>query len=292
MDRVSRRFALMAIGVFGVLSLIALVPSAMAANGNVSMNQLAEDAEGNLKPQAFHLLVLNEAQTDLLSANDPNHAAEYDFVLGPSYKLNPDWTLAAKFPFKQELTGYERVLAEDAKMALSHVPISLNRYQKIMASTAVRIPLSDESRNIDTMYVGGQIGAELDNDLSPLGFKNVSLNYTAVLGRNFYQYTQSAAGYGNIVYDFSQRADLNYQFLPRWSVTGTGKYITGMDYMNTITGKFEIDEELDYQIAKAWSAGVGHSNSADVLQPDGHDSNFAVYNPYTSTVFGVLSFTY
>ena len=113
--------------------------------------------KGNPQPQAFHLLVLNEAQTDLLSANDPNHAAEYDFVLGPSYKLNPDWTLAAKFPFKQELTGYERVLAEDAKVALSHIPISLNRYQKIMASTAVRIPLSDESRNIDTMYVGGRL---------------------------------------------------------------------------------------------------------------------------------------
>jgi len=255
----------MAIGVFGVLSLIALVPSAMAANGNVSMNQLAEGAEDNPKPQAFHLLVLNEAATDLLSSNDPNHAAEYDFVLGPSYKLNSDWTLAAKFPFKKELTGYERALAEDAKMALSHVPIALNPYQKIMASTAVRIPLSDESRNIDTMYVGGQIGAELDNDLGALGLKNVSLNYTAVLGRNFYQYTQSAAGYG---------------------------YIAGMDYSNNITGKFEMDEELDYQIAKAWSAGVGHSNSADVLQPDGHDSNFAVYNPYTSTVFGVLSFTY
>ena len=264
----------------------------MAANGNVSMNQLAEDAEDNSKPQAFHLLVLNEAQTDLLSASDPNHAAEYDLVLGPSYKLNPDWTLAAKFPFKQELSGYERVLAEDAKIALSHVPLTLNPYQKILASTAVRIPLSDESRNIDTMYVGGQVGAELDNDLGAVGLKNVSLNYTAVLGRNFYQYTQSAAGYGNIVYDFSQRADLNYQFLPRWSVTGTGKYIAGMDYSNNITGKFEVDEELDYQIAKAWSAGIGHSNSADVLQPDGHDSNFAVYNPYTSTVFGVLSFTY
>jgi hypothetical protein len=277
---------------FVFVSLISSTTTWASDSSALTSSAIAQDVKPEEKTSPFGLAAITSLQSSLRNTNDPDYSAETDLILAPSYRLNEEFKLTAKFSFKQELSGYQRALADDGKVGIAMSPFVFNPFMKLTPSTAIRIPLSDASRNQDTMRVGGQVAGSLANDLAAVGLKGLMLTYTLSAGRNLYQYMTSSTGNGNIEYDVNHRVDLAYQVTDRISFAGVGKYLTGLDYSSNWTAHFELDEELDYQLAKAWSLGVGHTNAADALNSDGHSTNVQFYNPYTSAVYGSLSFTY
>jgi len=197
-----------------------------------------------------------------------------------------------------------------------HNAIALNPYLKFTPSVGIRIPMSEQSLDYDSMYTGAQLGVELDLDGAALGIRRLSLSYIGSLGRNFYRYTQSASGgiltapnapvladgtapspasspeLINIEYDLKNILLASYQISSAFSFTETGLLIEGYDFSGNIRGNFQLCEELDYQLAQQVSVGVGFVNGGDVLMPDGQSSNVQIYNPNSSNVYGSVILTY
>jgi hypothetical protein len=301
--------------------------SASDPTGGASTDDSSSGGSGAVSaPKRLSLLGISNTTSGLQSTSDPSYSAESDFNLITVYKFSDDYFLTGNFGFRKELTGLDRVLGQDGLVGIAHTGIPLDRFIKLTPSSAIRIPISDQSRNENTMYGGVQASLKFDMDGALLGVKRLSLTYIATLGRNFYEYQQASSGTVlstpnatsslpqtgfatsgsggglppgtaspdqiNIEYDLKNVALVNYQLSERFSLLETGIYILGYDYYGNTRGNFEMSEELDYQVAKQINVGIGFSNGGDVLKPDGQSSNVEIYNPNSANVYASIILTY
>lgn len=294
-------------------------PPAFAVTASDGLGQISSDESGTTGQKGakdLSLLGFWNTMSGLQSTSDTNYSAESDFNLVAVYKLSDSYSLMGSFGFRKELTQQMRLLGQDGVVGVMHNPIQLGSYVRFTPSAGIRVPMSQQSLDYDSMYAGAQAGVQLDFSGKAIGVGRLSLTYIGTVGRDFYQYTQAQSGgilsapnapvldgsapqaggpspaLINIEYDLKSIALLSYQLSNKFSLTETGIYLAGYDFDGDIRSNFEICEELDYQLARQIGLGVGFSNGGNVLMPDGQSSNVQIYNPNSSNVYGSVVLSY
>jgi hypothetical protein len=302
-------------------SLLFFAKPALATSTGDSFGDVSSDSEGSATQKTvkdLSLMGLWTTMSGLQSRSDTNYSAETDFNLLGSYKLSSDYSLTGNFGLRKELSQQQRLLGQDGLVGVTHSAFVINPYMKFTPSMGVRIPISEQSSDYDSMYGGVQASGRIDFAGAAVGIKRASFTYIGTVGRDFYQYNQALSGgiigapnapapagsvgapvsggtspdQINIEYDFRNVALLNYQFTDALSFTETGIYVAGYDFDDVVHGNFQFTEEVDYQLAKQVTVGLGFSNGGNMLGPDGQSSNVEIYNPNSASVYGSLILTY
>ena len=257
-----------------------------------TVTQTTAKAADKPADKRLSLLGFLSTQSGLQHTDDPNYSAETDFTLLPSYKISDSYSVIGAFGFKQELTQQQRILGSNGMLGIGHKAIKLNPFISFSPSVGMGIPISDQSRNVDTMYTSGIGMVSLSLDGAGIGVKPLSVVYYGTASRTFYQYYSAADGKTNIEYELKHTGWITYGFTDKLSYMQTLIYAQGWNYLGNTTGKFEFDEELDYQLVKGIALGVGVSNSGDVQAANKQDSNVDIYNPNSASIYGSLILKY
>ncbi len=221
-----------------------------------------------------------------------DYSASQDVDLTTSYKFPTIVSLALDLNLSREYTGEGLTKVGDGYLRANFSALNLSNGLKLSADLINQLPLSEDSRDRSSLYTATTLRPNLSADLSELNIKGLSVVYRVGFTRYIHQFTTSTTGASNNQYSISNRIDVMYSFLEKYSATLINNFSTTWSYAQRQRNSFSFRQELGFDITNKFSAQLGHSNQAGSLKADGRSSNVALFNETTSSVYTGVSYVY
>jgi hypothetical protein len=86
--------------------------------------------------------------------------------------------------------------------------------------------------------------------------------------------------------------ELDISPVHRLTLASTFTRASGWTYAGNLTNLFQLGEEIDYELRPNLIAMLGYANGGNLLKANGIDSNFALFNSESSSVYGALDYRF
>ena len=240
-------------------------------------------------PQNFHLKLNLSRSTSLVDYHDGTRSDSMDYELTPSYKIRAG-TFFAALTYSQDLRDNQGDSNDAGDIPVSFtMPGWKNKSYALNYTVSVLAPVSKKSVKRDELQTA--ISGKVSFAFSPEDGQGFSWSTGVSLGQNFHSYEEDINGSILNKYSSNQTLVLGYT-LNDWSFGFTGINRTRMTYQSNVKSTFELIEEIEYAVNDGIAVALGHTNSGSPLKPNGVDSNVALVDEDTSTVYGSLTLTY
>ena len=240
--------------------------------------------------RAWSILGSMQISSNIHETHSADYSADMTSFIRPSFKIGEYASIDARFAVTKQLTGDRFTLLDDLPVSLRILGLTLSPTIKYYPSLTLIAPMSTLSRNEKSLILGTQLGQRLV--FNELFTKRLDAYYGLSLARNFYRYATSFPGESNTLYSVSNLVSLSYTLTDPLSFWVNGSQALGWTSGGSPKTKYELSEELWYQINETLSAAIGHSNGGSAFKENGRDLNIAVFNGNTSLVYGSLTYKY
>ena len=240
-------------------------------------------------PQNFHMKLAVARNTSLVDFHDGTRTDSMDYELTPSYKIAAG-TFSAALTYTQDLRDKQNGDSDAGDIPLSFtLPGWKNKTYSVNYTLTALAPVSKKSVKRDELQTA--ISGKISLGYSQEDQQGLSWGAGFSLGQNFHSYEEDINGAILNKYSSNQTLLLGYA-LGDWSLAFTGINRTRMTYQNNVKSTFELIEEIEYAVNESIAFTLGHTNSGTPLKPNGVDSNVALVDEDTSTVYGSLTLNY
>jgi hypothetical protein len=233
-----------------------------------------------------------EFGSSLHHTDDPDYTASTDFYLIPSYLLSPALRAKAIFVVTQLHTGDRNTRLTRSELNFANPGMQLSRVFSFAPAGSVFLPLSHGARADASLYVGLKVAPRLRYDLAAADIAPISGFYEMSVTRNVHEYDTTASGASNTQLSYTNLFEISYAFSERFRITSDSQYSMLWTYQGYASSKFKFDEEMSFDLSPAWTLAGGLSNSGSALKANGHDSNVALFDASTATIYGSISYAY
>lgn len=219
--------------------------------------------------------------------NDGTMSEGLSYSAGIGGKVSSHYSLSFDTSYNQDLVDSAYSGLEDSTLTFSRKSLELSKDWNLSGNIKAIIPTSKRSSQIDNLKLGYRVGARVG--LSPERLAGWALGFGVSIGQNIHQYETNANGSVLIAFVSSQSLSLSKELIERLNLSLNISNRYAISYQNNLRQSFEHTETLAYQLNDIFGLSVGHSNSGNVLKPDGFGSNFALFNENTSIFFMSIS---
>jgi len=243
----------------------------------------ADQSTSQKSVSAFSLESTLQTSSTLHELDDVNRQGETSLYLIPQYSVSELIQLSALFGINQEMTGEQKTSITNLTFGLREKGISLNPYFKYSLGGSALAPTHSDSRNRESLLSSVKFSPRLI--FSPQQIPQLRVFYELGLSKNFHEFFTSTTGGSNVSYSLTQRIVSQYSLTDQLSASVDFARNSGWTYFDNIKTSFDLSEELSFEFIQNLSLAIGHSNGGGLLSSNGVDSNFAVFNENTSTVY-------
>jgi hypothetical protein len=132
----------------------------------------------------------------------------------------------------------------------------------------------------------GNLGLQATGVISKRIFEqNFSIIPIARFTRNFHRYTRNADDSANVRQSALGALYIETPVAKKLTLSLGGSYNYGWTYQTSTRETFGFSEELSYDLDKAVTVSLGHSNDANVFAADGKANNVRLFDENTSTLY-------
>lgn len=270
-----------------LLGLVAtlVIATQVFANNNASVSSSTTVIQDPRHGSIFSGFVSMSRSTNLYDYQDGSRRDGMDYSMRFNLKLSRDYSVRLDGAYSQDLKDKANDDFSDTSLSFVRTPVALGSALLIGYKLGVVAPTSKDShirQNLEGATSGSLIAMINPDRLIP-GLAIVS---GLSLRKNFHQYQTALDGSVNTEYSSTQSLSLSYDFTSNLSLSADFVHRNGLTYQNNIKEAFDLSQELSYGVTKSVTMAVGHTNSGNMLKPNGQDSNLAVVNDNTSIVYG------
>lgn len=219
-----------------------------------------------------------KAETDLRESSDPEKVSTMNYVFGPTYNIDRDWALTAQLSINQELTNDKRTGLDIIPIGVQY-RLSMGDHLQFNPRAYILFPGSDIPGQ-DKPFIGTRIAPRLNFALGPVG-GYFEPSYT----RLEYEFLTSENGKPNVPNIYTAALVLGGELGAGFSLAGAAAVKSASTYRGSSSSSFSFEEILSYKIHDRASLNLGHSNGGSTLKANRVDSNIAIFDPYSSTVY-------
>ncbi len=245
------------------------------------------------KPKKFGITAQIEGSSNLIEGGSYESSRETSYMVIPKYKISDKIALGAIATFVHNLKQVEESDFNNTEVSATYEPITLISDQ-LTIKPVVAAVLPTHKADRDELSLLGGIGlkqALMYNMTTKLKLP-ANITYGASARRNLHEYNRSNVGSPNSEYSFSNFLLLEVDLGKKLSFATKGTALSSLTYTNTWRSKFEIFEELSYQVTNAAYLTLGHVNTDATLKSNMSDSNIEVFNNNTSSIYLDAGVTY
>lgn len=229
--------------------------------------------------------------TNLYDFQDGSRQDGMDYTGRMNFNISQNYLIRVDAGYSQNLKDPETSDWNDTSASLRRKPFAISRNLLMGFSVGGVAPTSkDSSKRQNSM---GTMTTGLNFSVNPKALiAGLNILGSLSLSKNFHQYETDINGKVLNQYSSSQSLSVAYNWSMGLSASANFVHRNGLTYQNNIRESFEISEEIGYDITKAISVAVGHSNSGNALKANGTDSNVQFMDENSSIVYtsGTVSF--
>lgn len=283
-----------AFSLFGVLATLMVSGPSFANNNNnnnAAVNSSTTLVQQSERSPLFNGFVNAARSTSLYDFQDGSRKDGMDYTGRVNFNLTKNYTVRIDGGYSQDLKDSQNDDWNDTSVSVRRNPFAISRSLLMGLSLGGVAPTSKESYKIKNSMGSMSVGMSLSNNPKAL-IPGLGIVGTASLSRNFHQYETDINGKVLSQYSSTQSLAVSYDWPVGISASATFVHRNGLTYQNNIRESFEISEELGYEVTKAISIAVGHSNSGNALKANGVDSNVQIVDEDSSIVYasGTVAF--
>ncbi len=257
---------------------------APAGGAAVQATPSSEEAAGGKEEKALSLGANAEVYSNMYSVSAYEREAGLSLGMDASYSLNKELGLSTSARINKEFQGAGDTQFYDLPVYLKYREYQgkLGEASLSLNGTLIGILPTDQLSRRDYTFYGG-LGVRQD---VVLHFDDLKVPISVVLAgsivRNFHEYNMGYDGRFNVQYALKGALTLGFQFLENLGFSVSTAYSDRFNYNLAESHSFSTDGSLDYGFNKKVSVSAGVSNQGNMLQSDGHSSNFSYFRESSS----------
>lgn len=230
-----------------------------------------------------------QLSSNLHPAGTINHQASMDAILEPQLPISDSLKLVGKIWGTQALTGERKTDMQDVTLgATLRKPLVISSALGYLPSISTLFPASYASREEASL----RLAVGMTHRLILKAADILNLSYRAGLTRYFFEFSTAASGSANPEWRLLHRGDLEWSISDRLKLAIAGIVSSYWSYEGNPWTSFEGVQELSFQWSEQVSLAMGHSNSGSAFKPNGVDSNVALFDNESSTVYGGVTVSF
>lgn len=253
---------------------------------------LARAADAPKPEKRWGLTTIADISSNLKEWGTPTSEVSTGLWLIPSYKLSSKFSAGVVFIVAKDLTGERKLSLARSDLTSSWTGIQLNPFLKLTAAGSVRLPLAKDARSRQSLITSVRLAPRLNFDLERAGLRGVTGFYEIAGVRYFHEYDTTTEGRSNSKWANSHWLSASYAFTDKLSFSSAFIWTAAWTYSGNQKNTFKFDEALDYQINEKLGVGIGISNEGNPLKANGQDSNIALIDGQTSSVYGSVTYVF
>jgi hypothetical protein len=271
--------------IFALLLSGKLLIAADAVNATNVVTSATPVATNDEKPR-FQYTIMLDYSSNLHERGTEKHADESNLWLVPKWNLKNKDSIALVAILQKEFQDEERFDIDTANIVYARDPLVFESFSLPHSARAI-LALSEELKDRQGLQAGFAIDATPTLNTERLGWLGWTLAARTRLTKNFHEFVIATSGQSNIEYILSERMDVGYAINDQWGIGTTLIYSLSQTYAENRKEAYSWAQFITYSINKNMKIGMGHSNEAGMLKPNG-DSNVSLFDENSSTVYGYL----
>lgn len=212
------------------------------------------------------------------------------FRLRPTCKLSDLWTLALGMSVSKGLTQARETTLKDSSLSLALMSQPIGPALNSNSRAVIVLPTSEISRK--ELSLLGSVGVQQAFVFKPATVNTFEATYVFKAQKDFYQYRVSTLGESNQSLGIVNALGLAYLPNDKWRLDMAAGPGLSWTYEGNSQTLYSINEELSYTFNAALSTAIGHTNAGEAFKDNGRSANISLFNGYSSTFYGTLTYTY
>ncbi len=258
----------------------------------VAAPALVQAADVPKPEKRWGLTTIADISSNLQEWGTPKSVISTSFWLVPSYKLSSKFSAGLILILSKDLTGERQASLARSDLTSSWTGTQLNPFLKLTAAGSLRLPLAKDQRSRQSLITSVRLAPKLGFDLERAGLKGVTGFYEIAGVRYFHEYDTTTEGKSNSRWANSHWLSASYAFTDKLSFSSAFVWTAAWTYSGNQRNTFKFDEALDYQINEKLGVGIGISNEGNPLKANGQDSNIALIDGQTSSIYGSVTYVF
>lgn len=208
------------------------------------------------------------------------------FFVSPRYRLNDKFMIIGSTGLQQamadsNLNFQNRTDFTNTSIGISRNPFPVGKYGDMRLTTALVLPSNQFNRENQTF--NGALRGTVNYFVRTNSNFVWDVDMSALV--NNHTYSIDFRGNGNVQYSVTPFQDIGFVFAKHWQFIAYQAYTSAWDYRGERRGFFTFDESLTYAKSRRWNASLGVTNAGSILKPDGQNSNVALFDTRTTTLY-------
>lgn len=228
----------------------------------------------------------------LYKFNDESRSSGLTSSLSGSWSLDSDWSLGFAGSVSTRLNGVRETKLNDGSVSVSYRGGELVPPLKWNASLAATLPISEKSRKTDDLItaITGTGNIILPGD--SINLDALQVIYSFSLTKAFNRYETNFLGESIKEYSMQHRLGVAWTLFSNLSLSASASRRFSRTHSGKNVQSFGLSQTIRYSGLGPFTIAAGHMNGGDVLKANGQDSNIALIDKNSSSVFAAFGYQY